>query len=83
MIVLGAGLMPAVPEGPCQDVVDGLLNGQDHVPEEAANLLDAQRAARPRPALNAAKLLPVCGGGGLLLNASTAIAPARRMVRSA
>src|ERR687897_1604216 len=83
VIMFGAGLMPAPPVRPGQDVVRRLLHSQDHAPEEPANLLDAQRHARPRPALKAARLLPRGGAGRLFFNASTAIAPARRTVRSA
>ena len=83
VMVLGSRLMPAAPLGPGQHVVGGRLDRQDQAPEEPANLLDAQRDPRPRPALNAARLLSVWGGGRLFCNASTASAPARRTVRSA
>jgi len=83
VIVFGAGLMPAPPVRPGQDVVRRLLHGQHHAPEEPANLLDAQWDARPRSALKAARLLPREGVGRLFFNASTAIAPARRTARSA
>jgi len=82
-IMFGAGLMPAPPVRPGQDVVRRLRHGQDHAPEEPANLLDAQRHARPCPALKAARRPPRGGAGRRFLNASTAIAPARRTVRSA
>jgi hypothetical protein len=36
-------------------------------PPPPANLLDAQRDARPRPALNAARLLPVWGAADVFL----------------
>jgi hypothetical protein len=58
MGILGEALMPAAPVGPCQDVVGGLLHGEDYAPEEPANLLDTQWDARPRAALKAARLRP-------------------------
>src|SRR5262245_41891331 len=75
--MFGQALMPAAPVGPSQDLGAGLLHRENHAPEGAANLLDAQRVARPRPALNTARLLRDCGGGRLFFHASTAMAPAR------
>src|SRR5262245_56276859 len=75
--MFGAGLMPAPPVGPGHDMVRRLLHHQDQAPEEPTNLRDTQRDARPRPALNAARLCPGCGGGRLFFKASTAVAPAR------
>ena len=83
VIIFGQALMPAAPVGPRQDLAGRLLHRQDHAPEEAANLLNAQRDSRPRSALNAAKLLLDCGGGRLFFNASTAMAPARSTVSRA
>ena len=83
MVILGDHLMPAAPVRPSQDVVHRLLHRQTHAPEEPANLRDAQRDTRPRPALNAARLRPSGGAGRLFFNISTAMAPARRTVRSA
>jgi hypothetical protein len=61
-------------------MVGGLLHRQDHAPEQAAPLLNAQREARPRPALNAARRLRGGGSGRLLFHASSAMAPARSTV---
>jgi hypothetical protein len=55
VVVLGAGLVPATPLRPGQDVIGGLLEGEDQPPQEPANLGDAQREVRPRLALNAAR----------------------------
>jgi hypothetical protein len=83
MVILGDHLMPAAPVRPGQDVVHRLLHRQNRAPEAPANLRDAQWDARPRPALNAARLRPGGGAGRLFVNTSTAMAPARRTVRSA
>ena len=83
VIGLGTGLMPAAPVGPRQEVAGGVRHRQDHSPEASAHLLDAPRHPRPRPALHAARRLPLWRGRSLVLHASTASAPARRMVRSA
>jgi hypothetical protein len=60
-----------------------LRHGQDHTPEALANLLNAPQDGRPRPALKVARWLPGGGPGRRFFNASTAMAPARRTVRSA
>jgi hypothetical protein len=57
VIILGEPLMPPAPAGPGKDLGDGLLHGGDHVPEQPPHLGHAQREARPRWALKAARLL--------------------------
>jgi hypothetical protein len=59
VVIRRAALRPAAPVGPGQDVVGGWRHRQDQAPHQPAHLLDAQREARPRPTLNAARLLPV------------------------
>jgi hypothetical protein len=83
VIILGELLMPPAPAGPGQDVVGGLLHGQDQPPQEPPNLGHAQREARPRLALNAVSGLTSGGGGRLFFNCSSAMAPARKMVSRA
>jgi hypothetical protein len=59
VVIRRAALRPAAPVGPGQDVVGGWRHRQDQAPQQPAHLLDAQREARPRPTLNAARLRPV------------------------
>src|SRR5262245_16159328 len=75
--------MPPAPAGPGQDVLGGLLHGQDQPPQEPSNLRHAQREARQRLALNAVRGLTSGGGGRLFFSCSTAMAPARKMVNRA
>ena len=83
MIVLGQALMPTAPAGPGQDLLGGLLHGEDQPPQEPPQLRDAQRDRRPRRALNAARMLRSRVGGRLFFNASTAIVPARITTKNA
>src|SRR5882672_6134134 len=76
-VIVGGGrqlLMPPAPAGPGDHVLGGLLHGQDHAPQQPPQLGHAQREARPRRALKAARGWCVWTGGRLFCNASPAIA---------
>jgi hypothetical protein len=75
--------MPAAPPRPRQDMLGRLRHREDHVPQEPTNFGHAQREARPRLALNTARLVFAWGDGRLFLNVSTAMAPARSTVSRA
>jgi hypothetical protein len=83
VIVFRDALMPATPAGPGHHVARALLERQDQAPQEPPNLLDSQREVSPRVALNAARLLLPWRDGRLFLNASTAMAPARKTTNRA
>lgn len=75
--------MPAPPLGPGHHVVHGMLERQPQAPQEPPKLLYAQRDGSPRLALNAARLRRSWEDSRLFLNASTAMAPARKVVSRA
>jgi hypothetical protein len=83
MVILGGALMPAAPVRPREDVGHTLVHGQDQPPQEPAKFRSAQREGRPRPALNAARLLLSWGDGKFFLKTSTAMVPTRRTVGNA
>jgi hypothetical protein len=58
-------------------MVRRLQDRQDPAPEEPTTRLDTQREARPRPAVEAARLCPGWGTSRLFFKASRAMVPAR------
>jgi hypothetical protein len=60
-MVLGQALMPTVPTGPREDLLGGLLPGEDQPPQPPPQLGDAQRGRRPCRALHPARGAPLLG----------------------
>jgi hypothetical protein len=83
VIVGGQLLMPPAPAEPGDHGLGGLLHGEDQAPQPLPNLRHAQREARPRRALKAARGWAFWTGGRHFFNTSTAIAPARSTVSRA